>query len=888
MKNFVDAHTKNIAQIFKELGTSQNGLDDVEVKNRQAEGQKNYLEGEKKQSTLSKFFAQFKDLMVIILIISAVISITLAIVTREYQNLFEGGIILFIVVLNATFGVVQENKAENALEHLKKQSEPFCTVMRNGEQVSIKTKDLVLGDIVLLASGNIVPADVRLLQTNNLKVDESVLTGESLEVEKNADMLCEKNAPLGERKNMAYSGSVVCFGRAMGVVTSVGEYTEMGKIAVMISNGKKELTPLQKSLNKIGKIISISVIIIAVIIFMVEVTVPQNPNLLEAFLTAVALAVAAIPESLPASITIIMALGVQRLASQNAIIKRLHAVETLGSCSVICSDKTGTLTQNKMTVKELFFDNSSVSIFDQKNDIKFHYKQIINCMTLCNDCVFGNGQIKGEPTEKALFDYVQKSGFDINEIKFQNKRIAECPFDSTRKIMSTTNKTKDGIVCYVKGAPDFLLKKCKYILLNEKVEKLDEKLLKSIEKQNENMAQNALRVLCLAYRPIENYSQSNNYEEDLIFLGLVGMIDPPRNEVFDAIKKCKSAGLKPVMITGDHKETAFAIAKEIGIAKDKNQVLTGEELSKISDEKLSQIINKYSVFARVSPEHKVRIVKAFKRIDKIVAMTGDGVNDAPSLKIADIGIGMGISGTDVTKEVADMIVSDDNFASIVLAVEEGRKIYSNIQRTIQFLLSTNAVEVFTLFLTSLFLPNFIFLLPSQLLFINFITDTLPAISLGLEKADDDIMKKPPRAEHSNIISLSIWAKILFEGALQIIIVMTIFVLGINKFDGKTASTMAFFCINIMQILHAINLKTNHSIFKKNIFDNRLFNISFVVSIVLILLVAFVPALSVAFGLVSLNLTEWLITLAFSFAIIPLVEIAKLIYSKFEKNKYNRI
>lgn len=884
MKNLLNAYAKSAEKVLQDLRTSPNGLSQSEVLERQKNGPKNSFDTEKKQSTLSKFFAQFKDLMVIILIVSAVISITLAIASREYQNLFEGGIIIFIVILNATMGVVQENKAENALDSLKKQTQPFCTVLRDGKSQSIKVEDVVVGDVVLLVSGNILPADVRLIQTFNFRVDESSLTGESLQIEKNANLCLDEHTALGERKNMAYKSSVVTYGRAVGVVTAVGKDTEMGKIAVMIANGKKELTPLQKSLNKIGKIISISVIVISVIIFMVNITMSKSANLLEAFLTAVALAVAAIPESLPASITIIMALGVQRLAKQNAIIKRLHAVETLGSCSVICSDKTGTLTQNKMSVQNVYYNQNMVVTASGEDILKIHFKQIINCMVLCNDCEYDGKFILGEPTESALFGYALQAGFNVNDIKSYNTRVFELPFDSKRKIMSTINKTKDGLVCYSKGALDFLIKKCDKILINGKIETLSQQRLMEIENANKLMAENALRVLCLAYKQVDNLSQKDNIENNLIFLGLVGMIDPPRAEVYDAIKKCKNAGLKPVMITGDHAETAFAIAKEIGIANNKNQVLTGIEISKLDDNKLASIINNYSVFARVSPEHKVKIVKAFKKLNKIVAMTGDGVNDAPSLKIADIGIGMGISGTDVTKDVADMIVSDDNFATIVVAVEEGRKIYSNIQRTIQFLLSTNAVEVFTLFLTSLFLPQFTFLLPSQLLFINFITDSLPAISLGLEPAEIDIMKKPPRDSNSNIISLNIWAKILYEAAIQIFIVMILYVIGINTYDPKTASTLAFFCINIMQLLHAVNLKTSHSIFKTNIFKNKLFNLSFVLSIALILLVAFIKPLRLAFGLVYLTGAQWILIMIFSFTIIPLVEIAKLVSKKFSSER----
>lgn len=878
----MEYYSQKIEQVLSHLKTTKNGLTSSTALERARAGT-NKLESTKKNSFFKKFILQFKDFMVIILIISAVISITLAITSKNYENLFDGGLILFIVILNATMGAIQENKAENALESLKKNTEPFCKVLRDDKIVNLKSQDLVVGDIVFLSVGNIVPADLRLLESHNLSVDESSLTGESLAVEKNADVVLDKHTPLGERKNMAYSGSVITCGRAVGVVTQIGKNTEIGKISVMISTGTKELTPLQKSLNKIGKILSISVIIIAAIIFVVEMTVPSSPKILSAFMTAVALAVAAIPESLPATITIIMALSVQKLSKQNAIIKRMHAIENLGSCQVICSDKTGTLTQNKMFVKAVFYDKNIVSITSDNDLVKQHFKQIIKTIILCNNCETNGQNFVGEPTEQSLLRFAIKNQFDIAKIRYENKRIYEIPFDSKRKLMTTVNKYQNKFTIYTKGALDFLLKKCNKILSNGCVVDLTDDHIKQIEKANIAMAEKSLRVIAVAYKPIDAID-NQNFENNLIFLGMIGMIDPPRPEAIDAIKSCHKAGLKPVMITGDHAETAFAIAKEIGICNQKNQVLTGAEIDKMTDIEFSQNVNKFSVFARVSPEHKVKIVKAFKKQGKIVAMTGDGVNDAPSLKIADVGIGMGISGTDVTKDVADMIVSDDNFATIILAVKEGRKIYANIQKTIQFLLSTNAVEVFTLFITSLFFPNFEFLLPSQLLFINFITDSLPAISLGLEPEEKDIMSTPPRDSKENIINLSIWKKILFEAGLQIVLVISIYVLGLRCYDSKTASTMAFFVINIMQLLHAVNLKSKDSIFKTNIFANKVFNLSFVLSMALIMSVAFITPLGSAFGLSKLNFFQWILVLCFSFSIIIFVEISKVLSRKNENKK----
>ncbi len=875
----MDYYTKSTDEVLKKLETSKNGLVSSQVQERLDPSHLNKLHEGKKKSIFAKFFAQFSDIMVIILLIAAVISTALAIYQKEYSNLFEGGIIFFIVILNATMGVIQENKAENALESLKKSTEPFCEVIRDGVQQKIKTVELVKGDIVVLEAGDIVPADLRLIETHSMKIDESSLTGESLTIEKNANLELAQNTPLSERKNMAYSGTVVAYGRGMGVVAEIGTDTEFGKISVLIQTGKKELTPLQKSLNKIGKIISYSVLAIAVIIFFIEIFFAHQNSIIEAFLTAVALAVAAIPESLPAVVTIIMALSVQKLASKNAIIKRLHAVETLGSCQVICSDKTGTLTQNKMTVKSLFY---SGTMFDENTSHNYQSKQFIELlknMVLCNDSSVNKRVAIGDPTETALINFGFQCGQDVNSIIKDCKRVYEIPFDSNRKLMTTVNKCGDKICSYTKGAVDGLLKRCTHILLGGKKVKITEQDILAISTANEQMAGKALRVLAFAYKEHDEFDKNEKFEENMVFLGLVGMIDPPRPETIEAIKRCFNASLKPVMITGDHAVTAFAIAKELGIASKKTQVITGEQLDKLSDNEFLEKINRYSVFARVSPGHKVRIVKAYQKLGKVVAMTGDGVNDAPSLKIADIGVGMGITGTDVTKDVADMIISDDNFATIVVAVEEGRKIYSNIQKTIQFLLSTNAVEVVTLFLACIFLPQYTFLVPSQLLFINFITDSLPAIALGLEPAEYDIMDRPPRENSSNILSNGVGYNILYQAGLQIVIIMLMFTLGVKFYGNKVATTMVFFTISLIQVFHSFNLKTNHSLKTINIFKNKVFNYSVLVEFGLIALVAFVPFLTSIFGLCSLTWVQWLIVLASSICIIPFVELSKFLVDK---------
>ena len=863
---------KSVEQVLNMLNTTKNGLTIKEAEYRKDENNLNKLQEEKRTSFFKKFIKQFEDVMVIILLFSAILSIVIAVSQKRYNDLFEGGIILLIVILNATMGVIQENKAENALEKLKKSIEPTCKVIRDKQIINVKTTQLVVGDIVLLEAGNIVPADLRLIEAFNLQIDESSLTGESNASSKNANKIIDEKSVLAEQINMAFSGTVVTVGRGTGVVVKIGKDTQMGKIANLLVNGKKEITPLQKSLNKIGKIISISVILISIIIFFVEMISLSQVGILEAFMSAVALAVAAIPESLPAVITIIMALGVQRLASKNAIIKRLHAVETLGNCQVICSDKTGTITQNKMTVSRCYYNNISFSKNFNNQSIEFDY--LARCMSLCNDSFVEKGQVIGEPTENALINFSLNNYKLYSQIVKESKRIFEIPFTSDRKKMTVVIKDKNNkVTSFTKGGIEEILNICECVCLNGRVVKLDSVVKQEILNQSNKMGNDALRVLAFAYKSHEYFNERDNFEQGLTFIGMVGLIDPPRPEVFGAVEKCFSAGLKPVMITGDHKDTAFAIAKEIGIAKEKNQVITGQEINKLTDENLAKIINKYTVFARVNPEHKVKIVNAFKKTGKIVAMTGDGVNDAPSLKIADIGIGMGVSGTEVCKDVADMILTDDNFATIVLAVEEGRKIYSNIQKTIQFLIGTNAVEVVTLFLSCIFFPSYIFLLPSQILFINFITDSLPAIGLGTESAESDIMNRPPN-KNNNIIDKRIGFNIFYQACIQIFIVMVVFVLGLKLYNNLVASTMCFFVINYMQLIHSFNLKTNHSLRHINIFKNKIFLLTFLVGMAFVSIVAFVKPLHIVFGLCSLSSVQWAIVFIASISIIPLVEICK--------------
>jgi len=849
-------------EIFNKFGTSLLGLSESEVISRQSKYGKNELKKQKSESFFKCFIKQFLNIIVGILLVSAIVSITLAIVNKEYADLFEGFVILFIVIMNALIGVFQEKKAEACLKDLQKYERKLVEVIRNGKTLHIDSTELVVGDVVSLQAGNIVCADIRLIESNNFTCDESHLTGESVPVEKDADFITNKNLPLAERLNMAYSGSMVLTGKSKGVVVSVGDNTEIGKIASMLTETKKEITPLQKSIDKIGKVITWVVLAVCFVVFTIALI--SGDGIKDAIMLSVALAVAAIPESLPAVITIIMALGVQQLAKRKCIIRHLHAVETLGSCEIICSDKTGTLTMNKMQVQQVYCDD----VFNKPND------DILECMFVCNNSKFENDVIVGEPTERALYEYALK-----NKSFKDFKIVKEIPFDSKRKMMTKIIQ-KNGLVAYTKGAPDYLIKKCKFIKINGKICDFDANLQEKIKKINNQMTDNALRVIALCEK--FDMDLNEDIEQNLIFIGLVGLFDKPRVEVKDSIKKCFSAGLKPVMITGDHKRTAFAVAKDLGIATSESQVITGEEIDNLSDKELKKQCSNYTVFARVSPEHKVRIVKAYKGLNKIVAMTGDGVNDAPSLKIADIGVGMGKSGTDVVKSVADMLVTDDNFSSIVLAVEEGRKVYSNIQKALQFLISTNCVEVFGMLIALLFFPKYTFLLPAQMLFINLVTDSLPAFALGVEKVEKEVMLSPPRNAKAGLFSGSVGVAIIYQSILQTAIAIAIFLIGVYCYSPTVASTMVFFTIIFMQLLHSVNCKTNGSIFEKNLFDNKTFNICFLITLALNLMVACVPVMYTIFNLEFLNVSQWIMVTIASILIIPSCELIKAILSTDKK------
>lgn len=872
MKN---AYELSRSEVLETLKTSKNGLSNDEAKIRLEKEGLNQPKEVKKKNAFLKFLAQFKDIMIIILIVAAVISIAVAIKENQTSELVDGFIILGIVLINAIIGFLQENKAENALEKLKSLTKPEAKVLRDGELVKISSPFLVKGDVVILEAGDIVPADLRILESANLNCDESSLTGESNPVSKSAEYKCSSSAALADRKNMLYSGNIITNGRAVAVVVATGADTEIGKIANMLATTEKEVTPLQKNIATVGKIITIIVLCVAVITFVCEIVLRPEEPIIEAFLIAVALAVAAIPESLPAVITIIMSMGVTKLAKKKAIVKHLHAVETLGCCEVICSDKTGTLTQNLMTVQALYYDNKLTEAVNDATSTTF--LQMLKCMTLCNDSVQNKATFMGDPTETALCYFSQKCGFSKKEAEKKFERLDEISFDSNRKLMSTLNRTDDGEFVFTKGAVDNILRICDKIQINDKIFPLTDEIISQISIANNQMADKALRVLGFAYK--KNSSEKQVWEEELIFLGMVGMIDPPRQEVKNAVIKCNKAGMRAVMITGDHKNTAFAIAKEIGIAKSIDEVMLGVELDKLSDEEFIERLKTTSVFARVSPENKVRIVQAFKKLGKVVAMTGDGVNDAPSLKTASIGVGMGITGTDVTKEVADIIVTDDNFATIVLAVEEGRKIYKNIQKTIKFLFSANLAEVLSIFIATLAFPQFIFLLPVQILFVNLITDSLPAIAMGFEPAEKDLMNEKPRDSKKTLFSDGVGISIIINGFFQALLILTSYTLGLKIFnDDKIASTMAFFTLNFVQLFYIFSIRIEGFLFVNNPFKNIWQIGAFGMGVLFLMLIAFTPLRSII-SLVSLNYSCWLIILGLSLLILPLSEFLKLIIKK---------
>ncbi|HZK35263.1 MAG TPA: calcium-translocating P-type ATPase, SERCA-type [Bacillota bacterium] len=852
------------------------GLNDKEVEERLEQYGRNELETQARKSILSRFIEQLSDFMIIILILAAIVSGLLGAWT-------DAIIILFIVVLNAVLGLVQESRAENSLAALKELTSPKAKVKRNRTINIVPASELVPGDIVVLDTGDYVPADLRLIQASSLKIQESALTGESLPVDKAVELAEDADLTLGDRLNMAYTSSLVTYGRGSGIVVKTGMATEIGKIARMIQTQEEIETPLQKRLELLGKTLGIGALGICGVIFTVGTL--YGKDVFQMFMTAVSLAVAAIPEGLPAIVTIVLAIGVQRMAGRKAIIRKLPSVETLGSATVICSDKTGTLTQNKMTAERIYANGGFLEIKDlteekqQESDIDL----LVTIGTLCNDTKIkweeDGPELVGDPTETALVDLGLRLGLDRDSKEEDLPRLDEIPFDSERKLMTTIHSYHDGKMAFTKGAPDELLDRCTDILIGGHVRQLTPELGESILSANEEMGANALRVLGMAYRDIAgdiHPSQvESTIESNLIFVGLVGMIDPPREEAKEAIKLCKRAGIKTVMITGDHKVTASAIAKQLGILEDNGLVMTGVELDRLSDGELIDKIKSYSVYARVSPEHKVRIVKAWQAHDDIVAMTGDGVNDAPALKRANIGAAMGITGTDVAKEASDMVLTDDNFATIVSAVEEGRVIFANILKAIQFLLSCNVGEILVLFIATM-LNWHEPLLPIHILWVNLVTDSLPALALGMDPPEEGIMDRKPRAPGSSIFDRGMVGRILYQGATVSVITLAAFLIGSTASLGA-GRTMAFAVLALSQLFHAFNVRSNrYSILKIGILSNRKLIGAVLVSVALQLAVMLIPLLSGLFHVTALSLRQWGIVLLLSFVPIVVVELAKLL------------
>ncbi len=885
-------YLKNVSQVYDEVKSGDNGLSSSEASARLEKNGKNKLAEGKKESLIHRFLKQLADPMIIILIVAAVISAVTAAVGGDGEGYADVIIIMFVVIINAVLGVYQESKAEKAIEALQEIAAATSKVIRDGKLTDIKSEDLVIGDVVVLEAGDSVPADCRIISSASMKIEEAALTGESVPVNKQVDEidpLGSDDVPLGDRKNMCYMGSNVVYGHGRAVVVATGMDTEMGKIADALATAEEGQTPLQLKLNQLSKILSILVLGICVFIFAFDIirTIITSgigavsfESTLDTFMIAVSLAVAAIPEGLAAVVTIVLSIGVTKMSKRNAVIRQLTAVETLGCTQVICSDKTGTLTQNKMTVVEYKGTDE---------------KLLASAMALCCDAELqDDGTIKGEPTEAALVAYANKLEMPKYDLEKSFPRVMEAPFDSMRKMMSTVHQTDNGFVQYTKGAPDVVLSHCtSYYEDGKSVPMTDEKR-QEITAANKEMADKALRVLCCAMRIYKDKPESEEaeaLEQELCYIGLTGMIDPVRPEVVDAIKECRAAGIRPIMITGDHKDTAVAIAKDLGIIEDESGAITGAELNKISDEDLMTEIEKYSVYARVQPEHKVRIVKTWKAKGKITAMTGDGVNDAPSIKNADIGVGMGITGTDVTKNVADMVLADDNFATIVSAVEEGRRIYDNIRNSIQFLLSSNLSEVVSIFIATLM--GFTIFEPVHLLWINLITDCFPALALGMEKGERDIMKRNPRNSKDGIFAGGMGFDVVYQGLMVTLVTLLAYFFGTNQLGVTLAHgtpevihqngmTMAFLTLAMAEIFHSFNMRSRRQSIAKMGSINWYLVGAMVLSLVLSTAVIYIPFLADAFDFAHISLIEYGISLALSICVIPIVEIVKAIQRALKK------
>ena len=848
-------------QTLKKLKTGPAGLSGRDVEERLKTYGKNELEKGKTAGIFKLFFSQFKDFMTVLLIVAAAVSGLIAFLSRDRNDLTDTFIILAIIFLNALVGTIQQYRADKAIENLKKLSASTCKVRRDGKEIVIANDEVTVGDIVLLEEGDVIPADCRVIESNSLTCDESALTGESAGVEKNAKRIHGNNVALGNMSNTLFGSTYVVRGNAMAVVTAVGMQTEMGKIAAMLQGGKATKTPLENSLDKLGKIISAFVLAVTAVIFIMGIFV-RDDGILKNFMTSVAIAVAAIPEGLPAVVTIIMAMGVQKMSKKGVVIRKLKSVETLGSCTVICSDKTGTLTQNKLKVVTAFFDGKTRSI----NDIRGVNAKLLQCMTVCTSVKGDKGNYIGDPTEVALKTCVDAAGYGVDFL-----RLAELPFTSERKMMTVAADVGGERLSFTKGAPDVLIHRCTHYLTSSGVREFTSADKKAVLNENDIMSDDALRVLGFAYK---SYGGKID-EEGLIFIGLCGMTDGLKEGAGAAVEECRGAGVSTVMITGDHVRTALSIAKKLNIASNESEVMTGDELDALEGKALDDAIARCKVFARVSPKHKNVIVNSLKSRGQVVAMTGDGINDAPSIKSADIGIAMGVSGTDVTKSASDMVISDDNFTTIVAAVKEGRRISTNIKKTIQFFLSTNLAEVLAILIASLFLFKFNFLLSTQLLWLNLITDSVPVLALGMEKADDDVMSRPPERAEKSLFSKTSLLLILVYGLFMTAATIGVFTVALNIWGNETATTMTFMTISFLELFQSFNIRSERQSAFKHFFSNKILLITVAVGVLLNVLLCVSP-LSVAFGLEKLNAVQWFTAFAVALSILPFGEIFKFV------------
>ena len=848
-------------QTLKKLKTGPAGLSGQDAEERLKTYGKNELEKGKTAGIFKLFFSQFKDFMTVLLIVAAAVSGLIAFLSHDRNDLTDTFIILAIIFLNALVGTIQQYRADKAIENLKKLSASTCKVRRDGKEIVIANEEVTVGDIVLLEEGDVIPADCRVIESNSLTCDESALTGESAGVEKNAKRIHGNNVALGNMSNTLFGSTYVVRGNAMAVVTAVGMQTEMGKIAAMLQGGKATKTPLENSLDKLGKIISAFVLAVTAVIFIMGIFV-RDDGILKNFMTSVAIAVAAIPEGLPAVVTIIMAMGVQKMSKQGVVIRKLKSVETLGSCTVICSDKTGTLTQNKLKVVTAFFDGKTRSI----NDIRGVNAKLLQCMTVCTSVKGDKGNYIGDPTEVALKTCVDAAGYGVDFL-----RLAELPFTSERKMMTVAADVGGERLSFTKGAPDVLIHRCTHYLTSSGVREFTSADKKAVLNENDIMSDDALRVLGFAYK---SYGGKID-EEGLIFIGLCGMTDGLKEGAGAAVEECRGAGVSTVMITGDHVRTALSIAKKLNIASNESEVMTGDELDALEGKALDDAIARCKVFARVSPKHKNVIVNSLKSRGQVVAMTGDGINDAPSIKSADIGIAMGVSGTDVTKSASDMVISDDNFTTIVSAVKEGRRISTNIKKTIQFFLSTNLAEVLAILIASLFLFKFNFLLSTQLLWLNLITDSFPVLALGMEKADDDVMSRPPERAEKSLFSKTSLLSILVYGLFMTAATIGVFTVALNIWGNETATTMTFMTISFLELFQSFNIRSERQSAFKHFFSNKILLITVAVGVLLNVLLCVSP-LSVAFGLEKLNAVQWFTAFAVALSILPFGEIFKFV------------